>query len=106
MAEQSDDPKRQRAIRASDTDWQRVSQRAAAAGLSISQYVLSRALAPPTPRFSSEVLPAAVQVRVAQAVLTLFASEERRMISEGRGDEWETAQQEVGRWLERQEGIG
>ena len=103
---QDAEPKRQRAIRVTDSDWERVAQRAATAGLLISDYVVWRALAPPTPRFSSEVLPAAVQVRVAQAILTLFASEERRMVAEGRGEEWETAQQEVGRWLERQEGIG
>ena len=100
------EPKRQRAIRATDSDWARVAQRAAAAGLSISDYTVSRALAPPAPRFASEVLPGLVQVRVAQAVLTLFASEERRMVAEGRGEEWAMTQQEVGRWLERQEGIG
>ena len=100
------DPKRQRALRATDSDWERVAQRAASAQMSISDYVLWRALAPPGTAAATQALPSAVQVRVAQATLVLFASEERRMHTAGKGQEWETMQEEAGRWLERQEGIG
>ena len=97
---------RQRAIRATDSDWERVARRASAAGLSISDFVIERVLASPGTPSSSEALPGAVRMRLAQATLVLFASEARRMHAAGKGAEWETMQEEVGRWLESQEGIG
>ena len=74
--------------------------------MSISDYVLWRALASPASAGAAAALPDAVQVRCAQAVLTLFACEERRMAAGGEAEEWRTIETEVGRWIELQEGMG
>ena len=85
----------QRALMATDSEWARIGEAAAAAGMEKSRYVIQRALAP-------ESLPPEVIRRAIRQSLVLAVLEERRLRATGAGDEWDSACAAVDAWLERE----
>ena len=85
----------QRAVMATDSEWARVSEAAAAAGMEKSRYVIHRTLGPAS-------LPPEVMRRVLRQSLALAVLEERRLRAVGAGDEWNAACAAVDAWLERE----
>ena len=71
--------RRQRSIMATESDWNRVKKRADAAGLSISQFLLRRALEPPQELPSDSVPEAFLLRRIAMDVAALSLAESWRM---------------------------
>ena len=84
---------RQRAVMASDSEWERIGEAAAAAGMEKSRYVIHRALAP-------ESLPAEVVRRALRQGLVLAVLEERELREAGAGERWGDACAVVDAWLE------
>ncbi|MDE0239757.1 MAG: hypothetical protein OXQ84_06105 [bacterium] len=89
--------RRQRGIMASDTEWERITRAAEAAGMELSRYVIHRVLMP-------ERLPLEVMRRAVREMLVLSRLEERRLREAGAGEAWEDACGTVDAWLE-QEGV-
>lgn len=101
-------PKRSRGIRCTDSDWERITARARAAGMRLSDYVIwqvlerpARVEAPaPTPLSDS------VQGRMAKAVMVLFEFERRRVQETDQAVVWDAIAAEVDAWLESEERLG
>ena len=85
----------QRAVMATDSEWERISREAQAAGMGISRFIVQRALMPDS--LSPEVLHRAVR-----QMLVLSTLEERRLREAGNGEAWEVASDAVDGWLERE----
>ena len=86
---------RQRAVMATDSEWERVSKAAAAAGMEKSRYVIHRTLGP-------ESLPPEVTRRAIRQSLVLAVLEERALRDAGAGEKWDAACAAVDAWLERE----
>ncbi|MCY4608624.1 MAG: hypothetical protein OXD40_08515 [bacterium] len=86
--------RRARCVMATDSEWQRIGERAAADGLSISDHVV-RSLLVPLSWY-------AVQHRVARAVLVLERIEKMRFDEADMGTTWEEIDTEVKEWLDSQ----
>ena len=84
---------RQRAVMASDSEWERIGKAAAEAGMEKSRYVIQRALAP-------ESVPPEVMLRAIRQGLVLAVVEEREIRDAGAGDRWDDACAMVDAWLE------
>ena len=80
---------------ATDSEWERIGEAAAAAGMEKSRYVIHRALAP-------ESLPPEVTRKAVRQSLVLAVLEERALRAAGAGDEWDAAGAAVDAWLERE----
>lgn len=103
----SHEVKRQRTLRATDSDWERVGALARAAGMTVSDFVLWRALTPPsagTPAPSE--LPELVRERSFKAMLVLWELERRRMTETGDGELWTAVTQAVDEWFAHQRRVG
>ena len=83
---------RQRALMASDSEWERITKAASEAGMEKSRYVIQRALAP-------ESLPPEVMLRVIRQGLVLAVVEEREIRDAGAGDRWDAACAAVDSWF-------
>lgn len=87
--------KRQRAETATDSEWDRVRERATAARMSASTYVVQRALAPEkSPGTSLETIAAKLD-GIEIAVLTLADVERMRLAEHGEDDSWTAALRKV-----------
>ena len=73
---------------ATDSEWRLVRSRAEKAGMSASEFLLSRGLAPAEPAVGREALPAAVQRRLAVDLRFLALAERLRFAQEGREGVW------------------
>ena len=83
---------------ATDSEWNRIRERAEAAGMSISSFICLRSAGPERKSPSSSI-PQAVAAkleRIETAVLTLVEIERRRLAERGEADDWETALRKVG----------
>ena len=100
--------RRARSVMATDSEWQRIREAAAAAGLSISDYVLRVLLTPPPAPSddADQALPSGVQLRVARAVLVLECIEWLRLERADMGAAWEEIVTEVDGWLEGETALG
>ena len=87
--------RRQRAVMATDADWERIGHAAAACGMDRSRYVIHRALV-------AEPLPAEVMRRAVREMLVLSLLEKRRLQELGVGDAWQDACDAVDDWMERE----
>ena len=85
----------QRALMATDSEWARIGEAAAVAGMEKSRYVIHRTLAPES--LAPEVIRRAIRQSLVLAVL-----EERRLRDAGMGDRWDAACAAVDAWLERE----
>lgn len=94
MADRPEGEKRRaRLVRATDAEWARVREAAAAAGLSISAYVIRTLLTPPEP--TEPGLPPALVRRLARAVLVLERVERLRFEEQGGDDRWRALVAEI-----------
>ena len=85
----------QRALMATDSEWARIGEAAAAAGMEKSRYVIHRTLAP-------ESLPQEVIRRAIRQSLVLAVVQERELRDAGMGGRWNAACAAVDAWLERE----
>ncbi len=87
--------RRQRAVIASDVEWQRIGRAAAASGMDLSRFVIHHALDRDPP-------PAEVPRRAVRELLVLSRLEERRLREAGAGEAWENACDAVDDWIDRE----
>ena len=87
--------RRQRAVMATDSEWERIGREAQAAGMGISRFIVQRVLMP-------DSLPPEVLRRAVRQMLVLSTLEERRLREAGNGEAWEVACDAVDGWLERE----
>ena len=76
--------RRQRAVMATDAEWERIGRAAAESGMDLSRFVIHRAL-------DWDPLPAEVLRRAVREMLVLARLEERRLRGAGAGEAWEDA---------------
>ena len=100
--------RKRRCVMATDSEWQRIREGAAAARLSISDHIVRALLAPPSasPSDTGTVIPARVQHRVARAVLVLECIERLRLDKANLGTAWEQIVTEIDGWLEGEAALG
>ena len=89
---------RQRAVMASDAEWELVGRQAKRRGMDRSRYLIYRALMPDA--LSTEVLRRAVR-----ELLVLSLLEERRLRKLRAGQEWEDACDAVDAWIDSEGGL-
>ena len=87
------DGRRQRALMATDAEWERIGRLAAAAGMDRSRWLVHRALMP-------DGVPDTVLRRAVRETLVLSLLEERRLRQAGAGVAWEDACDAVDEWIE------
>ena len=87
--------RRQRAVMATDAEWERIGRAAAAGGMDVSRYVVHRAL-------DRDPIPVEVLRRAVREMLVLSMLEERRLRGAGAGESWEDACDAVDEWIERE----
>ena len=87
--------RRQRAVMATDAEWERIGRAAAESGMDLSRFVIHRAL-------DWDPLPAEVLRRAVREMLVLARLEERRLRGAGAGEAWEDACDAVDEWIERE----
>ena len=80
--------KKPRSVMADDSQWRLVASRARAAGMSISQFVIERALEPARLPVEADPLPVAVQWSAAVDLRTLVLVERLRFEKENAGAAW------------------
>ena len=90
-----EEERRQRAVMATDEEWERISRRAAASGMELSRFVIHRALA-------ADMLPPEVLRRAVREMLAMSLLEERRLRDAGLGAVWEDACDAVDEWIDRE----
>ena len=100
----ADDERRQRAVMATDAEWERICRAAAASGMDRSRFVVHRALMPDA--LPAEVLRRAVRelLVLSKLVLSKLVSklEERWLREAGVGRAWEDACDRVDDWIDRE----
>ena len=87
--------RRQRAVMATDAEWERIARAAAASGMELSRFLVHRAL-------ERDALPAEVLRRAVREMLVLSQLEERRLRAAGAGEAWEDACDAVDEWMDRE----
>ena len=87
--------RKQRAVKATDSEWDIVQARARAARMSASGYVVQRALAPERPSGPSLATLSARLDRIETAVMTLCEVERIRLAELGEEDGWTAALRRV-----------
>ena len=100
--------KRQRAVMATDSDWQTVWERADAAGMDVSRFIVERLTAPafvPDDRVATRELAGAV-ARIERAVRVLYEVEKQR-VEDGAGVEtWEVLARRAGVRVDAEQALG
>ena len=91
--------RRQRAVMATNAEWERIGRAAAASGMDLSRFVIHRAL-------DREPLPPEVLRRAVREMLVLSRLEERRLREAGAGEAWEDACDAVDEWIDREGMLG
>ncbi len=89
----TDDERRQRAVMATDAEWERIGRAAKAHGMDRSRFLIRRAL-------MADALPDEVLRRALREMLVLSLLEERRLRQAGAV--WEEASDLVDEWIERE----
>ena len=99
--------RRQRTVRATDSQWERVGALARAAGMNLSDFLLWRALE--SPRAAAPApseLPELIRDRVCEAALMLWELERRRLADAGESELWDAVSEAVHEWFEKERRIG
>lgn len=97
MEDPADPIRYPRTVSATDTEWRRVKERAAAAGMPVSRYVCARAGGPerrPDGGVSQDAVLARLE-RIETAVLVLAEVERQRLAEQGEDGGWEAAARRV-----------
>ena len=87
--------RRQRAVMATDAEWERIGRAAAAGGMDVSRFVIHRTL-------ELAPLPPEVLRRAVREMLVLSRLEERRLREAGAGKTWEDTCDAVDEWIDRE----
>ena len=87
--------RRQRAVMATDAEWERINRGADASGMELSRFIVHKTLMP-------DALPVEVLRRAVREVLVLAHLEERRLREAGAREAWEEAAEAIDDWLERE----
>ncbi len=98
-------PRKQRAIMATDSEWQLIRERAQAAGMPVSRFVVQR-LTEEGWRSVPDALPVSVLRRIAREVLVLSRIEELRLSGRGDAETWKAIGEAVDAWLDGEERLG
>lgn len=104
----ADRRKRQRAVMATDSDWRSLRERADAAGMDVSRFILERLTAPvPVPEDESmrRDLVGAV-ARIERAVRVLYEVEKQRIEDTAGAETWEAMVRRAGARVDREEVLG
>ena len=100
--------KRQRAVMATDSDWQTVRERADTAGMNVSRFIVDRLTAPasePEDRAAVGDLAGAV-ARIERAVRVLYEVEKQRVEDGGGAETWERLVRRAGARVGAEEALG
>ena len=89
------DGRRQRAVMATDEEWELIARAAEANGMELSRFVVGRAL-------DRDALPPEVRRRAVREMLVMSMLEERRLREAGAGETWEDACDAVDDWIDRE----
>ena len=106
MAGAGGEKRRRRCVMATDTEWSRMRERAAADGKSCSEFIVRRCLDEPDPAQPEPALTAPVLRRVARLVLALEEVERLRLNKESLGVEWDALLADADRWLDGEAALG
>ena len=102
MAGPGGEKRRRRCVMATDTEWTVMREKAAADGMSCSEFIVRRCLDEPEPVAPEPALPAPVLRRVARLVLALEEVERLRLNKDSLGVEWDTLLADADRWIDRE----
>ena len=104
----ADGRKRQRAVMATDSDWQAVRERADAAGMDVSRFILERLTAPvavPEDPVTVRDLAGAV-ARIERAVRVLYEVEKQRVEDTAGAETWQVLVRRAGARVDAEEALG
>ena len=100
--------KRQRAVMATDSDWETVRERADAAGMDVSRFVVERLTATaavPELGVATRELAGAV-ARIERAVRVLYEVEKQRVEDDAGAETWEVLVRRAGGRVDAEEALG
>ena len=104
--------KRQRAVMATDSDWQTLKERADAAGMDVSRFILERLTAPapaPAPVSADPVLTrdlAGAVARIERVVRVLYEVEKERVEGSAGAETWQALVRRAGARIDAEEALG
>ena len=100
--------KRQRAVMATDSDWQALKERADAAGMDVSRFILERLTAPsPVPEDRVMTRDLAVGLaRIERMVRVLYEVERQRVEDTAGVETWQALVRRAGARVDAEEGLG
>ena len=104
----ADGRKRQRAVMATDSDWQALRERADAAGMDVSRFILERLTVPvPAPQDGAAVRDLAATVaRIERAVRVLWEVEKQRVVDTAGAETWQALVRRAGARVDAEERLG
>ena len=100
--------KRQRAVMATDSDWQTLKERADAAGMDVSRFILERLTAPvavPADPVLTRDLAGAV-ARIERVVRVLYEVEKERVEGSAGAETWQALVRRAGARIDAEEALG
>ncbi|MDE0380891.1 MAG: hypothetical protein OXI20_16770 [Rhodospirillales bacterium] len=100
--------KRQRAVMATDSDWQTIRERADAAGMDVSRFILERLTAPapvPVDPVLTRDLAGAV-ARIERVVRVLYEVEKERVENSAGAETWQALVRRAGARIDAEEALG
>ena len=100
--------KRQRAVMATDSDWQALKERADAAGMDVSRFILER-LTAPVPVSEDRVMTRDLAVglaRIERRVRVLYEVERQRVEDSAGVETWQALVRRAGARVDREEALG
>ena len=99
--------KRQRAVMATDSDWETVRERADAAGMDVSRFVVERLTAPAAvPEEGAMRDLAGTVARIERAVRVLYEVEKQRVEDSAGAETWEVLVRRAGVRVDAEEALG
>ena len=106
MAGPGGEKRKRRCVMATDSEWTRMRERAAADEKSCSEFIVRRCLDAPVPAGPEPALPAPVLRRVARTVLALEEMERLRLMKAGSEADWSAALARADEWLDGEKALG
>ena len=106
MAGPGGEKRKRRCVMATDSEWTRMRERAAADEKSCSEFIVRRCLDAPAPVAPEPALPAPVLRRVARTVLVLEEMERLRLMKENSEADWNAALARADEWLDGEKALG
>ena len=106
MAGPGGEKRKRRCVMATDSEWSRMREKAAADGKSCSEFIVRRCLHVPEPAAPEPALSARALRRIARLVLALEEMERLRLVREGSEGDWNAALDRADRWLDSEAALG